>query len=74
MKLDEILKAIRKELNISQEQLARDLNVSYTTLNRWENSRTKASRLAKVAMIDYCKQNRMSPELIEAIEESVKTK
>ena len=68
MKLDEILKAIRKKLNISQEQLARDLNVSYTTLNRWKNSRTKASRLAKVAMIDYCKQKGISSEIISAIE------
>ena len=63
-----VLKAIRKELNISQEQLARDLNVSYTTLNRWENNRTKASRLAKVAMMDYCKQKGISPEIINAIE------
>jgi DNA-binding transcriptional regulator YiaG len=70
MKLDEILKVIRKKLNISQEQLARDLNVSYTTLNRWENNRTNASRLAKVAMMEYCKQNGISPELIEAIKKA----
>ncbi|HWR29926.1 MAG TPA: helix-turn-helix transcriptional regulator, partial [Negativicutes bacterium] len=53
MQLDEILKEIRKELNISQEQFARDLNVSFTTLNRWENSRTTPSRLAKMRIIDY---------------------
>ena len=34
MNIDEILKAIRKELNISQETLARDLSVSFTTLNQ----------------------------------------
>ncbi|KAB4801174.1 helix-turn-helix transcriptional regulator, partial [Bacteroides thetaiotaomicron] len=36
MPIDEILRSIRKELNISQEQLARELNISYTTINRWE--------------------------------------
>jgi transcriptional regulator with XRE-family HTH domain len=40
MKLSEALKNIRNKLSISQEQLASDLNVSYTTLNRWENNHT----------------------------------
>lgn len=42
MTIREILKLVRKELNISQETLARDLNVSYATLNRWENKKSQA--------------------------------
>jgi DNA-binding transcriptional regulator YiaG len=38
MTIDEIIKTIRKELGISQEMLARDLTVSFATLNRWENN------------------------------------
>lgn len=34
MIIDEISKMIRKKLNISQETFARELNVSYATLNR----------------------------------------
>ena len=34
MTINEILKMIRKEINASQETLARELNVSYATLNR----------------------------------------
>jgi len=68
MKLEEILKKIRKELNISQEQFARDLNVSFTTLNRWENSHTTPSRLARMRIIDYCNEKGISKEIIEAME------
>ena len=32
-----IVKLIREELNYSQEDMARELKVSYTTINRWEN-------------------------------------
>ncbi len=67
MTISDVLKNIRKELEISQEQLARDLNVSYTTMNRWENNRTKPSRLAKVAIRDYCVANNISKEVIDAL-------
>jgi DNA-binding XRE family transcriptional regulator len=63
MKLDELLKAIRKELDISQEAFAHDIHVSFTTMNRWENGRTKPSRLAIVSIRDYCKEKGISGEL-----------
>lgn len=68
MKFCEILRAIRTELNISQEQFARDLSVSFTTLNRWENNRTTPSRLAKMRIIDYCKARGISKEIIEMLD------
>ena len=64
MAIDEILKTIRKELNISQETLARDLNVSYATLNRWENKKAKPSRLAKIQINDYCVKKGISKVII----------
>lgn len=65
--LEEILKAIRKELNISQEQLARDLNVSYTTINRWENARRSPSRLARMRLAEFCTGRGVSQEIIDAL-------
>ena len=65
MSIDEILKTIRKELNISQETLARDLNVSYTTLNRWENNRSKPSRLAMLQIKDYCTSKGVSVDIVD---------
>lgn len=67
MELSEILKSIRATLSISQEQLARDLNVSYTTLNRWENKRTSPSRLAKMRIADYCSEKGLPQSIIEEI-------
>lgn len=68
MKLDEILKNIRKELNLTQEQLARDLNVSFSTLNRWENSHTVPSRLARMRLLDYCSKKGVSVGIISELE------
>lgn len=68
MTLDEILKNIRKELNLTQEQLARDLNVSFSTLNRWENSHTVPSRLARMRLLDYCYKNDVSAEIISELD------
>lgn len=41
------LKRIRQRHGWSQEDLARELGVSFATVNRWENCKTKPSRLAQ---------------------------
>ena len=41
------LKKIRQLHGWSQEDLARELGVSFATVNRWENGKTKPSRLAQ---------------------------
>jgi putative transcriptional regulator len=40
------IREIRDKLNLSQEQLANRLGVSYVTVNRWEKGKTKPSPLA----------------------------
>ena len=42
----EELKKLRQQQGWSQEDLARKIGVSFATVNRWENSKTKPSRLA----------------------------
>lgn len=51
MKISEKLVRIRAELNLSQEALAKELNVSFTSINRWENEKTVPSRKTQM-MID----------------------
>lgn len=48
------IKEIRVQLDLSQEDLARELGVSYTTINRWENGRFLPSRLAAMQLEAYC--------------------
>jgi len=69
MIIDEILKSIRSELSISQETLARDLGVSFSSLNRWENKKSKPSRLAIKQLKDYASQNNVSQEVLAALEQ-----
>jgi transcriptional regulator with XRE-family HTH domain len=70
MTLDEIIKEVRKELSITQEQLARDLNVSSATLSRWENNHNTPSRLARMRLLEYCLAKGVSKNIINALEKS----
>jgi len=50
----EIVKEIRLQLGLSQQDLANELGVSFATVNRWENSQTRPSKLAKKQLKTYC--------------------
>ena len=67
MELNEVVKKIRLELGFSQEGLARELHVGFTTVNRWENSRTKPNRIARHALVELCKDKNVDQVLIEAL-------
>ncbi len=43
----EIVKEVRRQLALSQEELAHALGVSFATVNRWENGRTGPSKMAQ---------------------------
>ena len=49
-----LVREIRRQLTISQEDLARELGVSYATVNRWENGQAKPSRLARAQLDAFC--------------------
>ena len=49
-----LVKEVRRQLSISQEDLARELGVSYATVNRWENGQAKPSKLARAQFDVFC--------------------
>ncbi len=55
MEFYEQVKYARGQLGMSQEDLARALNVSFTSINRWENGRAKPIRVMRMAFEAYCK-------------------
>ena len=57
MEFSEFVKKVRKDLKVSQADLAKALNVNFTTINRWENNRVVPSNLAMKSFIDYCQNN-----------------
>jgi putative transcriptional regulator len=47
---------IRRQLALSQEDLARQLGVSYATVNRWEKGHNIPSRLARAQLNAFCEK------------------
>ncbi|ACZ61426.1 helix-turn-helix domain-containing protein [Dehalococcoides mccartyi] len=59
-----LLKKIREQLTLSQEDLARQLGVSYATVNRWENGQSKPSKLAKARLNAFCEKMSRQGKLV----------
>lgn len=51
-----LIKQIRTYLNMSQTEFANRLNVSFQTVNRWENGRTVPNKPAQYALYELCKE------------------
>ena len=47
----------RLKLNLSQEMLARKLDVSFATINRWENGRAVPQKLTLYRFKKFCEEN-----------------
>lgn len=44
--ISKLVKELRADLGLTQEQFAAKIGVTYSTINRWENNKGKPSRLA----------------------------
>ena len=64
MEFCQTVKKIRLVLKLSQEDLARELGVSFATINRWENGKSAPSRLALSAVKEFCEKNGITYEEI----------
>jgi DNA-binding transcriptional regulator YiaG len=53
------IRRLRTKLGWTQEMLARELNVSLATVNRWENGKFRPSRLARDKIDQLYQKNRM---------------
>lgn len=57
MEFSKIVRKVRKQLKMSQQQLADALCVSFATINRWENGHVIPSNLAQKSFFDFCENN-----------------
>jgi DNA-binding transcriptional regulator YiaG len=64
----EVIKTIRIGLNLTQDELVKQLGVAFTTVNRWENRRIRPNSMARTVLKVYCKENGVDQELIGAID------
>lgn len=59
MTFGEKVKAVRLKLHMSQETIARELNVSFSTVNRWESGRCQPNFAALADFDKLCKTNKI---------------
>jgi len=52
----------RATLNLSQTELANELNVSLPTISRWENGKVNPTKKAKVVFKQFCKKHEIEFE------------
>lgn len=45
---------VRAKLKISQDKLAKELGVSFSTVNRWENGNTTPHKTAVINFYEFC--------------------
>ena len=57
--MQKLIKQIRAYLNMSQTEFAKQLNVTFQTVNRWENGRALPDKLAQSKMFDLCKEKQL---------------
>ena len=51
-----LILALRAKLDISQEEMAKYLNVVFATINRWENGRAIPSKRHMLQIDELCKK------------------
>lgn len=57
MEFKELCLQVRLQLNLSQEALAKRLDVSFATINRWENGKSVPSKLTMYRFEKFCEEN-----------------
>ena len=57
MQFGEKVKIVRQRLMLSQEDLAKELGISFATVNRWETGRTAPNYIKQRLINDFCKKH-----------------
>lgn len=58
--MQDLIKKIRTHMNMSQTDFAERLNVTFATVNRWENGRALPNKLAQDRIYELCREYKVS--------------
>lgn len=58
--MQELIKQIRLYMDMNQTEFAERLNVTFATVNRWENGRAVPNKLAQSMLYDLCRENNVA--------------
>jgi len=59
MSFSKEIKELRQHCLLSQEAFAKEIGVSFATVNRWETGKTQPKYKALRQITDYCKKNKL---------------
>ena len=68
MNFSEKIKQIRQQHFLSQEAFAKELGVSFATVNRWESGKTKPTYKTMKLIDDYCRSNNIDFDITKELE------
>lgn len=68
--MNKLIKTIRQNVGMSQEQFAKALGTTPLSINRWENGKTQPSKMAQTQLFEFCKKNNI--DLFDYISQQVK--
>lgn len=60
MTFSEKVKSVRNQLQITQEELAHKLGVSFATVNRWESGSYKPSKMGQRVFEEFLEKNKIN--------------
>ena len=66
MEISTEIKRIRQSTMLSQEEFARELCVSFATVNRWETGRAKPTYRTLRLIDEYCKNHNITFDVSNA--------
>jgi len=61
------LKRIRQRSFLTQEAFAKEVNVSFSTVNRWESGKTKPNLIAMKSIKEFCNTNNVEYDKLEEL-------
>ncbi len=61
------VRRLRNALNLTQEDFADGIGVTFSTINKWENGRSVPNRIARRVMLEAAKRAQAPPQIKEML-------
>ena len=67
MSFNKEIRRIRHKAFLTQEDFAKELGVSFATVNRWETGKSMPNLKAMISIVEYCKKNNIVFDISEEV-------
>jgi DNA-binding transcriptional regulator YiaG len=60
VEMSQLVRTLRQQLNMTQEEFAHAIGITVGTVNRWENGRFRPSKLARATLLGLAQRHGLS--------------